>query len=177
MPYTTYSKVLNFFQSSPAYRYAQRGNVGIAVTQLTVQSGMQIAETVSPIPLIPISFAQVLNSSFAIFRKDTYITEKIIQGFQAFFAGIILGLAITLVFNNNKLLEQILYIFQLLYSALLLVSWGGSEISQSFNATATPNIVAPHMLKGIIKSPDAHDIEERHQSEQEMAGVLILKTP
>ncbi|WP_454781089.1 hypothetical protein [Legionella sp. WA2022007384] len=170
---TTYSTVLDRLQarapqSSSAHRNAQRGNAGLAVTQLTVQAGMQIVNTTSPIPLIPISFAQVLNSGYALCRSDTHLNEKVIQGLQAIFSAIMLGFAIALVFNDEQIVGQLLYLFQLLYSALLLVSWGGSEVSkESTPTTSTTNGVAPRMLKGIIKNSVENDEEKGEKSEQE----------
>lgn len=169
---TTYSSVLDRLQarapqSSPAHRNAQRGNAGLAVTQLTVQAGLQIANTTSPIPLIPISFAQALNSGYAVCRADTHLNEKVIQGLQAIFSATILGLAISLMFHDEGVVAQVMYLFQLLYSALLLVSWGGSEVSKDPAPTSTTNTVARHMLKGIIKSPVENDEEKGEVSEQE----------
>ncbi len=172
MPGTTYSTVLQRLQarapqSSSAHRNAQRGNAGLAVTQLTVQAGMQIVDTASPIPLIPISFAQVLNSGYAVFREDTHVNEKVIQGLQALFSAIILGLAITMVFHDEQIVGQVMYLFQLLYSSLLVVSWGGSEVSKDSTSTSTAKAVAPRMLKGIIKNPVEDDEEKGEKSEQE----------
>ncbi|PWY56748.1 hypothetical protein DGG96_04895 [Legionella qingyii] len=169
---TTYSTVLERLQarapqSSSAHRNAQRGNAGLAVTQLSVQAGMQIVNATSPIPLIPISFAQVLNSGYALCREDTHLNEKVIQGLQAIFSAVILGLAITLVFDDEQIVGQVMYLFQLLYSSLLLVSWGGSEVSKEPTPTSTANAVAPRMLKSIIKNPIEDDEEMGKQSEHE----------
>ncbi|KTD40193.1 hypothetical protein [Legionella parisiensis] len=167
MPSGTYSSVMEHLQaSSAAHRNAQRGNAGLAVTQLTVQAGMQLTNTTSPIPLIPISFAQVLNSSYAVCRADTHINEKVIQGLQAIFSAVILGLAISLMFHDQDVVGQVMYLFQLLYSALLLVSWGGSEVSKD-SSISPAKAVAPRLLKGIIKSQVEHDEEKGEVSEQE----------
>ncbi|CAM2885720.1 Uncharacterised protein [Legionella steigerwaltii] len=153
--------------SSAAHRNTQRGNAGLAVTQLTVQAGMQITNTTSPIPLIPIAFAQTLNSGYAVVRSDTHLNEKFIQGLQAIFSAVILGLAISLVFNDDQIVKQVMYLIQLLYSALFLVTWGGSEVSKDSTATPTTNAVAPHLLKSIIKRPVEEDIEKAEKSEEE----------
>ncbi|AWN75589.1 hypothetical protein LEAN103870_06180 [Legionella anisa] len=172
MPSGTYSSVLERLQmrapqSTSAHRNTQRGNAGLAVAQLTVQAGMQIASTTSPIPLIPIAFAQVLNSGHAVCREDTHPNEKMIQGLQTIFSAVILGLAITLMFHDERIVEEVMYLFQLLYSALLFVSWGGSEVSKEPSPTSTTNAIASHMLKGIIKSPVEHDEEKGEMSEHE----------
>ncbi|MCW8445568.1 hypothetical protein OQJ05_16115 [Fluoribacter gormanii] len=169
---TTYSTVLERLQarapqSSSAHRNAQRGNAGLAVTQLSVQAGMQIVNATSPIPLIPISFAQVLNSGYALCRADTHLNEKVIQGLQAIFSAIILGLAITLVFDDEQILGQVMYLFQLLYSSLLLVSWGGSEMSKEPTSTSTASTAAPRMLRRIIRNPVEDDEEKGEKSEHE----------
>ncbi|MCW8470819.1 hypothetical protein OQJ19_09170 [Fluoribacter gormanii] len=169
---TTYSTVLERLQarapqSSSAHRNAQRGNAGLAVTQLSVQAGMQIVNATSPIPLIPISFAQALNSGYALCRADTHLNEKVIQGLQAIFSAIILGLAITLVFDDEQILGQVMYLFQLLYSSLLLVSWGGSEMSKEPTSTSTASAVAPRMLRRIMRNPVEDDEERGEKSEHE----------
>ncbi|HHT0593356.1 TPA: hypothetical protein ACTXXA_002270 [Legionella anisa] len=171
MPSGTTSSILERLQarsqSSPAHRNAQRGNAGLAVTQMTVQAGMQLANTTSPISLIPISFAQMLNSGYAVCSAGTHPNEKVIQGLQAIFSAIILGLAISLMFDDEQVVGQVMYLFQLLYSALLLVSWGGSEVSKEPSSVPTTNAVAPHMLKGIIKRPVENDEEKGELSEHE----------
>ncbi|STY31079.1 Uncharacterised protein [Legionella wadsworthii] len=172
MPSGTYSSVLERLQarvpqSSSAHRNTQRGNAGLAVTQLTVQAGMQLTNTTSPVTLIPISFAQVLNSGYAVLRSDTHVNEKVIQGLQAIFSAVILGLAIALVFDDERILEQVMYLFQLLYSSLLLVSWGGSEVLKDPPVTTNNNPVAPHMLRGFLSHPVERDEEKGEMSTDE----------
>ncbi|MBN9228956.1 MULTISPECIES: hypothetical protein [Legionella] len=153
--------------SSAAHRNAQRSNGGLLVTQGTVQAGMQITNTMSPIPLIPIAFAQVLNSGYAVARSDTHLNEKLIQGLQAIFSAVILGLAISLVFHDEQIVQQVMYLFQLLYGSLFLVTWGGSEVSKDPTSTTAANAVAPQLLKSIIKRPVDEDLEKGEKSELE----------
>ncbi|WP_392538172.1 hypothetical protein [Legionella sp. 227] len=153
--------------SSSAHRNTQRTNGGLLVTQSTIQAGMQINNTTSPIALIPIAFAQTLNSGYAVVRSDTHLNEKLIQGLQAIFSAVILGLAISLVFHDDQIVKQVMFLFQLLYGALFLVTWGGSEVSKDTTSTPTNNGVAPLLLKSIIKSPAEDDLEKGEKSENE----------
>ncbi|KTC91129.1 hypothetical protein OQJ18_14255 [Fluoribacter dumoffii] len=155
--------------SSSAHRNIQRGNAGLAVTQLTVQSGLEITNTTSPIPLIPIAFTQFLNSGYAVLREDTHLNEKVIQGLQALFSAVILGFAISLIFNDQEVIRQVMYLFQLLYSSLLLISWGGSEMSRDSSTNSATTEGAAHRLKSLIKravDPD-EDLEKAEKKDEE----------
>lgn len=173
---SSYSTILNFINclgvptSSPGHRNITRTNAGLAVLNQVIQSGQSITNTSNPIGLIPIAFAQTLTSGSAVVRTDTHLHEKFTQLTQAIFAAIILVLATFLLFHDEDTIKTLMYLFQLLYSAILLVTWVPSEMSKDQTTSTATGTTLATKLKTLVKGraePDQDEEMAITESEEE----------
>jgi hypothetical protein len=114
------------YRSSTGHRNAQRINAGSEIISTSLSQ-------FTPAAVIPTKIAQVLTSTYSLFRTDTNVPEKVIHFLEAGISATQVGLAITLLFQsqNCKATEgsicQAIFLTELLYSGILLTGWIPSE--------------------------------------------------
>lgn len=162
------------YTSSTGHRNSQRTN---AVAQI---AGDSLA-TFTPVAIIPTKVAQIMVSTYSIFRKDTYLTEKVTHLLQTGISSAQLGLAITLLFKAAECTTastdicKAVFLCKLLYDGTLLAGWIPSEFSKDpYPPSSSNNTLNTPNNRSIIQTiTNSQHLETNHEVHSETKQLEV----